>query len=212
MSSSRKSKDQILGVISRKRAESLLLDWVNLPNDIGIAPVPGPIERMSKLYPEVFANFQGPEGPRKPGEAVHTERSTRRSLLHMLLATVRDDLRGVWDAPDARQRDWQIFRMRQSYWQDGLAAESVLRPQGEKTNTEQWNSVPDVTPFEAVMFYLQTYADRTRHCPSPLCPAPYFLAAKRSQKYCSEACAGPALREAKRRWWNENRAKNGELA
>src|ERR1700720_4121867 len=92
MSSSRKSNDQILGVISRKRAESLLLEWVNLPKNIGTAPFPGPTERMVSLYPEIFAGFRGPEGPRESGEAVHTERSFRRGELLMLLVTVRDEV------------------------------------------------------------------------------------------------------------------------
>lgn len=64
-----------------------------------------------------------------------------------------------------------------------------------------------LTPFEAAMFHLQTHlADKIRRCPNPTCPAPYFFAVKRAQKFCSTSCAEPAQREAKRRWWNENRA------
>ena len=49
-------------------------------------------------------------------------------------------------------------------------------------------------------------ADLMRVCQNPDCPARYFIADRRTQKFCSEKCAGPAQREAKRRWWNENRA------
>jgi hypothetical protein len=66
-----------------------------------------------------------------------------------------------------------------------------------------------LTPFEAAMFHLQTrLTDKIRRCPNQTCPAPYFFAAKRAQKFCSTKCAEPAQREAKRRWWNENRGKN----
>lgn len=49
-------------------------------------------------------------------------------------------------------------------------------------------------------------ADLMRVCMNPECPARYFIAYRRTQKFCSEKCAGPGQREAKRRWWNENRA------
>jgi hypothetical protein len=66
-----------------------------------------------------------------------------------------------------------------------------------------------LTPFEAAMFHLQTHlTDKIRRCPNQTCPAPYFFAVKRAQKFCSTKCAEPAQREAKRRWWNENRGKN----
>jgi hypothetical protein len=75
-----------------------------------------------------------------------------------------------------------------------------------------WLEPPPVTPFEAAVFYFQTsIADLAKHCGNSECPAPYFIAIKKWQKYCSEKCAGPAARESKRRWWQENRAKNGGL-
>jgi len=46
--------------------------------------------------------------------------------------------------------------------------------------------------------------DRMRYCPTLGCPAPYFIAQRRSQKYCSDACAVPAQREFKRAWWREH--------
>lgn len=69
--------------------------------------------------------------------------------------------------------------------------------------------LPEVplTSFEAAMFYLQTQlTDSLRRCPNPTCPAPYFFATKKGQKFCSTVCAEPAQRESKRKWWNENRA------
>jgi hypothetical protein len=66
-----------------------------------------------------------------------------------------------------------------------------------------------LTPFDAAMFHLQTQlTDKIRRCPNPTCPAPYFFATKRAQKFCSTPCAEPAQREAKRRWWSENRGKS----
>lgn len=64
-----------------------------------------------------------------------------------------------------------------------------------------------LTEFDAAVFHLQTIADRIRRCPDPSCPARYFLAGRRSQKYCSTACAAPAQRKFKRDWWRKKRGK-----
>lgn len=70
---------------------------------------------------------------------------------------------------------------------------------------------PDDSPirldeFVLILLRAQRIADRMRVCPNSECPASYFLAKRRSQKYCSEVCAVPVQREFKRRWW----AKSGE--
>jgi hypothetical protein len=68
--------------------------------------------------------------------------------------------------------------------------------------------LPEITSFEAACVHLQrTVADRAKRCGNIDCPAPYFIATKRWQKYCTEKCAGPANREAKRQWWHEHKGK-----
>lgn len=37
------------------------------------------------------------------------------------------------------------------------------------------------------------------------CKAPYFIATDLRDRYCSKDCSSAAVREAKLRWWNENR-------
>jgi hypothetical protein len=55
-----------------------------------------------------------------------------------------------------------------------------------------------------VLLRIQRSADRLRFCGNPDCPAPYFIARRSTQRYCSESCAGPAERESKRVWWKEH--------
>jgi hypothetical protein len=58
------------------------------------------------------------------------------------------------------------------------------------------------------MFYFQRQlTGLAKYCGNETCPAPYFIATKKWQKFCSEKCAGPANRESKREWWRKNRAK-----
>ncbi len=53
-------------------------------------------------------------------------------------------------------------------------------------------------------------ADRMGYCRNPECPAPYFLAKRRDQKYCSDICATPAKKAAKLKWWHEHRGKTSQ--
>jgi hypothetical protein len=64
----------------------------------------------------------------------------------------------------------------------------------------------DADAFGQVLLRAFEVADRMRFCPTPNCPAPYFMAQRRSQKYCSDACSLPAQRECKRTWWREHGA------
>jgi hypothetical protein len=44
---------------------------------------------------------------------------------------------------------------------------------------------------------------RLKMCHRPECSNPYFIAARRGQRYCGEPCANAAQREWKRRWWKD---------
>lgn len=51
------------------------------------------------------------------------------------------------------------------------------------------------------------HANRFGICRSPECPAPYFFVVRSDQRYCSTACAWPAKKEAKLKWWRKHRGK-----
>jgi hypothetical protein len=200
MKSSEKSGNGILGAISRKRAERLLLDWANLPNLAYKGTNEGPIQRMLMHYPDVFEGFSA-NGIKARGELIGT------------LIVVRDDLRKAWDAPDSRHREWYLFKLR-DFFKDTLFREQFKEllsadPESDlfARAADRFNEPPPITPLEAAMFHFQRIADTARHCPNPNCSNPYFFATKKGQKYCSGPCARPAQREAKRRWWAENRGK-----
>ena len=67
---------------------------------------------------------------------------------------------------------------------------------------------PNPTSLPTVLASLCVYyAERLCYCENSSCPAPYFVARRRDQKYCSADCAGPAKRAAKLKWWRKNRDK-----
>jgi hypothetical protein len=179
-----KTKGNILGTIARTRAEGLLETWANLKNLRDAA-------RMRSHYGD------------ETGPLADTD-----------LLELRDNLRVAWDTQDRRHRDWYLFKFREEYQQDFVLRDRWAK--GEGPNPQRYaaliNSPPALTSLEAALFYFQTgLVDLTRHCVNATCSTPYFIAKKKSQKYCSESCAAQATREQKRDWWRENRGKKGEL-
>lgn len=191
--SSHKRGRQILGIISPSQAENLLTDWANLPG-------PWPLVDMDQESSMKFVDAQK-RMRRRHGKFLGDP------VGHLFL---RDLLRRAWSTSDLREREWLCFRLRDSY------ASMVRR---HDMNTEERRkddttdvigprySAPPVTPLEGAIFHFQHQAKRAFRCPNLECPAPYFFVSKKGQKYCSGACAQPAQRESKRKWWQENRAK-----
>jgi len=65
------------------------------------------------------------------------------------------------------------------------------------------NSLPAVLAWGCLM-----HAERLGLCRNQNCPTRYFIAARKDQRYCSQECAAPAKKAAKRDWWNKNRGKS----
>lgn len=227
MGSSKKQGRKILEVLTRAEAERCLVQWANL-RDLPYsteqkallreklsAGIPlAPTEECRKLVernPQIF----GPNALDWEWGGVSGFGLTMFDLIE-----IRDLLRRVWEAQERRSREWYSFHLRQRFygWQtradflrahphtsDNFADHPLMQPEWSQLS---YLDPPPKTGFEAMAFYLQSViADRAKRCGSPDCPAPYFIAVKRWQKFCSEACAGPVNREQKRRWWNENRGK-----
>ena len=66
-------------------------------------------------------------------------------------------------------------------------------------------------PGQVVLGILENWTRMTK-CGNPECLAPYFLAKRSTQRYCERGeCTRYAVRKKARKWWSENRAKNGGL-
>jgi hypothetical protein len=100
-------------------------------------------------------------------------------------------LRECWKQPSTLGREVGIWRI----WADllSLSAATGTHPQSVRHD-----------PLILLLDYAIHLADRMRCCSNPECPARYFVAKRRSQKYCSEKCAEPAQRLFKRTWWDEH--------
>jgi hypothetical protein len=67
---------------------------------------------------------------------------------------------------------------------------------------------PDPYELPALLAYCAFLCgDRMRVCRNRDCPAPYFVAGRKDQLYCSGACAAPATRAAKLRSWHRHKGE-----
>jgi len=208
MNASRKRSDQLLGGISMQAAERLLVSLANADFDL-----PTRLKAQTQKYwPDLWE---------QPGEK--PEETEHRALL--ILHKIWYYLRRFWEIQDPHARDWYIYRAREWYW---LSRVHELQPEvivkraeidaadtADKVRSASgWLNVlvqsaldkaPDRTPFEESLFHLQNIAGKTRRCPNPNCQAPYFIATKKGQKFCSPECARPTLLASKREYWNKKR-------
>jgi hypothetical protein len=169
---------------------------------------------MFRQYPEFFTDASVVQGDKDTAVG--------------LLLTLRHGLRKAWETQNPRQKEWSIVWLRMV--QQLQTVKQELRAQFEAVKAIKINGVavkdvrehesgtsayaferlataPPITFLECCLFYFQRIADRAKRCSNEHCHTPYFVAEKRWQKYCTEACAGPANREAKRKWWHENKGK-----
>jgi hypothetical protein len=65
---------------------------------------------------------------------------------------------------------------------------------------------PDIyAPLALLAYCAHLCINRMRVCDNGDCPAPYFVAGRRDQRFCSAACAAPTKRAAKLRSWRKHK-------
>jgi hypothetical protein len=115
----------------------------------------------------------------------------RIDIVYDPLITLRNEVRAIWEADDLETKEWRIFCLRGNPTMT-LSFLAILDP----------HTIPK--PFQKALLQLLKSAGKLRHCHNPSCAAPYFVARRRSQKYCCADCTMPGQRELKRHWWQKN--------
>lgn len=132
------------------------------------------------------------------------------------LAGLQQHMRRAWVAQTRRERRYCIWQLLETHylalWRKRVhelpgtvtRTENGFEHTGEFTSnhSEVLHDRAPASPFDDVVARLEDLEGRTKLCANSSCDVtPYFIAARSSQAYCSEGCALPAQREAKRRWW-----------
>lgn len=137
------------------------------------------------------------------------------------LAEYQHLIRGVWSSPNNETRRFFSFHLRRKLYEvleamaresipktierTGRAGEGVFRRVAEwKTEySDMMRRLPSVA-FETAIDRLDDLRDRAKVCANPDCDAKFFIAERRTQRYCAEKCAGHFQRQWKRNWWHKD--------
>jgi hypothetical protein len=137
--------------------------------------------------------LQGPFSQRAPiqGWGALFSEETVRSILE-----ARNELRELWDASAAVTRKEEILT---GWLRRGPADFLLPRWKGRTLSL-----FPNYVNLRALLFMgIMHRSARFARCHNPDCPTPYFLARRKSQKFCERgACTAYAQRQYALKWWN----------
>jgi hypothetical protein len=119
---------------------------------------------------------------------------------------LQNGLRNIWRAKDPRTKAWGVFRVIDEIEMQRANPPSLISLGALSWSHSQIMALPAPSAFEQAMEYLRKHGHLAQVCAYTECPAPYFFAIRRSQKYCSAKCAEPSQRQFKCQWW----AKHGK--
>lgn len=171
---------------------------------------------LVRRFPEIFSQL-------------HTHFSRAGKETYFLLGTIGvvEHIHRAWREQDPRAREWTIFELRRLWHrltlkalqvsqphrlEDVMPAEHLYRERARQKDKGKkvedyifWGWWPDSPPmptaFEQLMVHFQRMMEKARYCANPECPAPYFFAQRRGQKYHKD-CAWYGQRQAKKRYWH----------
>jgi hypothetical protein len=185
-----------LASFSPTQLERFLVELVNLQKDLGA------IKRFRERYSHFIPPFDQSWLVRFSAEEDENLDPIKGEYIWIFM--LKHMLCNLWTEPDFRQKEWGAFALRYilyRYEYDAFVDENPFRILDDPTKSYR---IPPPSPFEKALSHLVKSAAVARYCGNPECPAPYFFASRKNQRYCSEICAAPAQRELKRKWWAEH--------
>jgi hypothetical protein len=217
------STDEMLRTLAREmppeRAEAFLRELVNLrdedPDSVSrfcerfLEYIPGSIDwrKESAAASNVLDSVD--ERVLRVGQEQETReqiKHTRRDIGYWNLIKVwhwQTFLQQAWKQPTVLEREMSLNRPLFLVQENFYKVCAANPPEGSESQAARrvWGRLV------VALSLARRMADRMRYCVNPTCPAPYFIAKRRSQKYCSEKCTAPAQREFKAAWWKEHGEK-----
>jgi hypothetical protein len=118
----------------------------------------------------------------------------------------------VWQARQALREIWRGNSEKLTYVLFGSLGDVIADPDPDWPWPPQlkvdWQRGEFVyiprSEFDEAVYTLFRRSALSKVCANPDCPAPYFIAGRTTQQYCSEKCSGVLQRTHKLRWWKEH--------
>jgi hypothetical protein len=176
------------------RAERFLLELANL-NEADQASVSRFQERYSDFIPAVPEQGKVRIASKSPQSGLYELESFPRLIFNLQFL-----LRRAWEQPTPLEREIHLNLTLHEVQKHFLEL-TKMKPAEGSSYHPVWKAIGNIA---VGLTHAQRVTDRMRTCPNSSCPAPHFVAKRKTQKFCSEICAAPAQREQKKAWWNEH--------
>jgi len=203
MNSSTPKTTNTLALLKPEQSLLAICELANLRDD------PRDFQRFSERWRSFAGSwFQW----REPASA--EPRDVLRANFYALLYR-RDSIRSIWRGGETDKITDLLLPLTEDLASDEVAKYDEHAEDGSSIPS-RWSAqiVPDwrrgrleykpFTDFQQGLYLLVSNSRLAKVCANPDCLAPYFIAKKATQRYCSDACSGVFQRDCKRRWWAEH--------
>ncbi len=186
--------------IDRREAERFLVELLNLRSEDQ-----GAVRRFGQMF-EGYVPYEPISMPMRKSATKEEVKALRNAENAARLVSntrsfdsLMSTLKAAWVYPTALGREVAVLGVLHEALNNYLQTDvELLSEEMQHKRQRAYGSIV------LALLHAGRIVDRMRYCPSPHCAAPYFIAKRRSQKYCSDGCAVPAQREFKRAWWDEH--------
>jgi hypothetical protein len=118
---------------------------------------------------------------------------------------------GVGLTAQAESVRWELYRYA-GKGKDYGELRTLMRSFALKVDWACGRLVPEFeTKFQRACYVLLKNSARAKFCQGPDCLAPYFIAHRATQKYCSPDCLKPIQKKWKLDWWNQTGSKRRKM-
>jgi len=189
------------GTLVAGRAKQFLVELANLQDE------PEAVERFRKLHGALFYTTLPLERAAPGARYKVQEGFDFVADFQGRIFRLRNWLHAIWKTDDPLTRERASASLYCCAIEIGVPGWHKLGLEDFAAATRFGQFYPQTELEEAVSFLLRSL-DRLRVChngpPKGDCVAPFFLASRRNQQFCSDACAAPAQRQHKLRWWRQH--------
>ena len=187
-----------------------LRELANLPDD------PSSFERFARNRPRFIYIPETPP-PYTLAEPLTGIPNFPNRFIHMWQR--RQDLREVWRGSRGKLKAFLLPSLPPEELPRADLIQYVSKNESDTAGEWAWPPQVDLdwarsqfvylprTEFQRAVYELFRRSAFAKVCANPDCPAPYFVAHKTAQRYCTNDCAQVFQREWKRRWWKERGKK-----
>jgi hypothetical protein len=163
------------------------------------------VEKLRTKYPNFLVSKALTEDGWIEG-VVHRLGGSGSRLISRRALMIAETIRKLQPTPALRTRD-----MLRLIWKGDSDANDYLKVLLSGSRTQfNWKRGELVyepqNELEQAIYALFRNSRLARVCESTDCPAPFFIAKRKSQRYCGPECASVYQKQWKRRWWKDKGA------